>query len=133
MRVAAPLKSNATALPGSAPSTMVSATSELQCRLPIPRIRPQLRSVRGVTEVNTIGGYEKQYQIRINPNLLIKFNLTFDEVVKAVEDNNRNVGAGNVREGTRSVLVQGLGRTTNVDQIKGIVIAARHGVPIRER
>src|SRR5207342_2524495 len=66
-----------------------------------------------------------------DPNLLIKYNLTFDEVVKAVEENNRNVGAGSIREGTRSVLVQGLGRTTNIEQIKGIVITARHGVPIR--
>jgi cobalt-zinc-cadmium resistance protein CzcA len=52
-------------------------------------------------------------------------------VVQAVRDNNRNVGAGNVREGTQSVLVQGIGRTTNAEQIKNIVITARDGVPIR--
>src|SRR5436190_3763175 len=94
-------------------------------------IKPKMRSLDGVAEINSWGGYEKQYQVRIDPNLLIKYNLTFDEVVKAVEENNRNVGAGNIREGTRSVLAQGLGRTTNVEQIRGIVIAARHGVPIR--
>src|SRR5215212_3340836 len=94
-------------------------------------IKPKMRKVKGTAEINSWGGYEKQYQVRIDPNLLIKYNLTFDEVVHAVEENNRNVGAGNIREGTRSVLVQGLGRTTNVEQIKGIVIAARHGVPIR--
>jgi cobalt-zinc-cadmium resistance protein CzcA len=94
-------------------------------------IKPKMRTVKGAAEINSWGGYEKQYQVRIDPNLLIKYNLTFDEVVKAVEENNRNVGAGNIREGTRSVLVQGLGRTTNAEQIKGIVIAARHGVPIR--
>jgi cobalt-zinc-cadmium resistance protein CzcA len=94
-------------------------------------IKPKMRTVKGAAEINSWGGYEKQYQVRIDPNLLIKYNLTFDEVVKAVEENNRNVGAGNIREGTRSVLVQGLGRTTNIDQIKGIVITARHGVPIR--
>lgn len=94
-------------------------------------IKPKMRTVKGAAEINSWGGYEKQYQVRIDPNLLIKYNLTFDEVVKAVEENNRNVGAGNIREGTRSVLVQGLGRTTNVEQIRGIVIAARHGVPIR--
>ena len=53
--------------------------------------------------------------MRIDPNLLIKYGLTFDEVVQAVETNNRNVGGGNVSEGTRSVLVQGVGRTTNVE------------------
>ena len=93
-------------------------------------IKPKMRTVRGVAEINSWGGYEKQYQVRIDPNLLIKYGLTFDEVVQAVEKNNRNVGAGNIREGTRSVLVQGLGRTTNTEQIKAIVVAAKHGVPI---
>src|SRR4051794_18606384 len=94
-------------------------------------IKPKMRTVKGVAEINSWGGYEKQYQVRINPDLLIKYGLTFDEVVHAVEENNRNVGAGNIREGTRSVLVQGLGRTTNTDQIKAIVVTARHGVPIK--
>lgn len=94
-------------------------------------VRPKMRTVKGAAEINTWGGYEKQYQVRISPDLLIKHNLTFDVVVRAVEENNRNVGAGTVREGTRSVLVQGLGRTANVGEIKGIVITAKDGVPIR--
>src|SRR3954451_5412164 len=93
-------------------------------------IRPKMRTVKGTAEVNTWGGYEKQYQIRVDPNLLIKYGLTFDNVLRAAQENNRNVGAGTVREGTQSVLVQGLGRTTNVDQIKRIVIKATGGVPI---
>ncbi|HEY2413324.1 MAG TPA: CusA/CzcA family heavy metal efflux RND transporter [Pirellulaceae bacterium] len=93
-------------------------------------IRPKMRTVKGTAEVNTWGGYEKQYQVRVDPNLLIKYGLTFDDVVRAAQDNNRNVGAGTVREGTQSVLVQGLGRTTNIDQVKGIVIKAAGGVPI---
>ncbi|MFO0915886.1 MAG: CusA/CzcA family heavy metal efflux RND transporter [Pirellulales bacterium] len=94
-------------------------------------IKPKMRSVKGAAEINSWGGYEKQYQVRIDPNLLVKYGLTFDEVVQAVEENNRNVGAGNVREGSRSVLVQGVGRTVNVTQIAGIVITAKDGVPIR--
>src|SRR3954453_14993844 len=94
-------------------------------------IRPKMRTVKGAAEVNTWGGYEKQYQVRVDPNLLIKYGLTFDDVVRAAQENNRNVGAGTVRAGTQSVLVQGLGRTTNIDQIKGIVIKATGGVPIR--
>ncbi len=94
-------------------------------------IRPKLRTVPGVAEINSWGGYQKQYQVRIDPNLLIKYGLTFDEVVRALEENNRNVGGGNVREGTQSVLVHGLGRTTNLDEIKGIVIKAIDGVPVR--
>lgn len=93
-------------------------------------IKPKMRSVQGAAEINSWGGYEKQYQVRIDPNLLIKYGLTFDEVVTAVEKNNRNVGAGNIREGTRSVLVQGLGRTTNSDQIRAIMVASVHGVPV---
>jgi cobalt-zinc-cadmium resistance protein CzcA len=58
-------------------------------------IKPKMRTVKGAAEINSWGGYEKQYQVRIDPNLLIKYNLTFDEVVRAVEENNRNVGAGN--------------------------------------
>jgi cobalt-zinc-cadmium resistance protein CzcA len=94
-------------------------------------IRPKMRTVKGAAEINSWGGYEKQYQIRIDPNLLIKHSLTFDEVIRAVQENNRNVGAGNIREGTRSVLVQGLGRTVNAGQIRNIVIKSKDGVPIR--
>jgi cobalt-zinc-cadmium resistance protein CzcA len=94
-------------------------------------VKPKMRTVKGVAEINSWGGYEKQYQVRIDPNLLVKFHLTFDDVTRAVEENNRNVGAGNVEEGTQSVLVQGVGRTVNVAQIKGIVITAKDGVPVR--
>ena len=94
-------------------------------------IKPKMRTVKGAAEINSWGGYEKQYQVRINPNLLIKYGLTFDQVVRAVEENNRNVGGGNIREGTQSVLVQGLGRTVNADQVKGIVVTAKDGVPVR--
>src|SRR4051812_5830262 len=82
-------------------------------------IRPKMRTVKGTAEVNTWGGYEKQYQVRVDPNLLIKYGLTFGDVVRTAQENNRNVGAGTVREGTQSMLVQGLGRTTDIDQIKG--------------
>lgn len=94
-------------------------------------IRPKMRSVRGTAEINTWGGYEKQYQVRIDPNRLIKYDLTFDRVVEAVVENNRNVGGGTVRQDTRSVLVAGIGRTTSVDEIKGIVVTSHDGVPVR--
>jgi len=94
-------------------------------------IKPKMRTVKGTAEINSWGGYEKQYQVRINPNLLIKYGLTFDQAVQAVRDNNRNVGGGNIRQGSQSVLVQGLGRTVNAEQIKDIVISAKDGVPVR--
>jgi cobalt-zinc-cadmium resistance protein CzcA len=94
-------------------------------------IKPKLRTVRGVAEVNSWGGYEKQYQVRIDPNRLIKHGLTFDEVVEAIDKNNRNVGGGSIRRGSEMLLVQGIARTVNLDEIKGIVVTAHDGVPIR--
>jgi cobalt-zinc-cadmium resistance protein CzcA len=94
-------------------------------------IRPKMRTVKGTAEINTWGGHDKQYQVRIDPALLIKYRLTFQDVMRAVEENNTSVGGGVVREGTQAVLVQGLARTVNIDQIKEIVITAADGVPVR--
>ena len=96
-------------------------------------VKPQLRSIPGVAEVNSWGGYEKQYQVRIDPDRLVKHGLTFDQVTEAVQENNRNVGGGNIAVGARMLLVHGQGRTVNVEQIKNIVITAKDGVPIRVR
>lgn len=96
-------------------------------------VKPQLRSVPGVAEVNSWGGYEKQFQVRIDPDRLIKHELTFDEVVEAVGSNNRNVGGGTIVEEHRLKLVHGVGRTVNMEQIGNIVITAKDGVPIRVR
>ena len=96
-------------------------------------IKPQLRTVSGTAEVNSWGGYEKQYQIRIDPARLIKHGLTFDEVVEAVGDNNRNVGGGNITQNSHMLLVHGIGRTVSLKQIESIVIKAKDGVPIRVR
>jgi cobalt-zinc-cadmium resistance protein CzcA len=96
-------------------------------------VKPKLRTVRGAAEINSWGGYEKQYQVRIDPPRLIKYGLTFEEVVEAVQKNNKNVGGGNIRQASQMLLVHGVGRTVNVDQIKGIVVAAKDGVPIRVR
>ncbi|MBA4032894.1 MAG: CusA/CzcA family heavy metal efflux RND transporter, partial [Planctomyces sp.] len=94
-------------------------------------IKPPMRTVPGTAEINSWGGYVKQYQIRLDPDRLIKYGLTFDQVVQAIQKNNFNVGGGNISQPSGMLLVQGLGRTTNIDQIRQIVIAAQDGVPIR--
>lgn len=94
-------------------------------------VKPKLRTVKGTAEINSWGGYEKQYQVRIDPTRLIKHGLTFDEVVEAVEKNNRNVGGGSIKQASQMLLVHGVGRTVNADQIKGIVVTAKDGIPIR--
>ncbi len=96
-------------------------------------IKPRMRRTPGTAEVNSWGGYEKQYQVRIDPTSLAKYDLSFNQVVTAVGDNNLNVGGGNINrdDSGEMLLVQGVGRTTTVDQIDDIVITARNGVPIR--
>ncbi len=94
-------------------------------------IKPQLRTVSGVAEVNSWGGYEKQYQVRVDPDRLIRHRLTLDEVTAALRQNNRNVGGGNIVRSSEMLLVHGQGRTVNVDQIEAIVVKAVDGVPVR--
>lgn len=94
-------------------------------------VKPTMRTVRGTAEINSWGGYVKQYQIRVDPGRLIKHGLTFQEVVEAVQKNNFNVGGGNISQESGMLLVQGLGRTGSIEQIKQIVVAATDGVPIQ--
>jgi cobalt-zinc-cadmium resistance protein CzcA len=94
-------------------------------------VKPQLRTVPGTAEVNSWGGYEKQIQVRVRPDRLIKHGLTFDHVTRALENNNRNVGGGNVLQGTSMLLVHGIGRTVTPEQVENIVVSAKDGVPIR--
>jgi cobalt-zinc-cadmium resistance protein CzcA len=94
-------------------------------------VKPQLRSVRGVAEVNSWGGYEKQYQVRLDPDRLFKYGLTFEEVSNAITSNNENVGGGTVTDGSEMLLVHGVGRTVNIQEIGDIVITAVKGVPVR--
>jgi cobalt-zinc-cadmium resistance protein CzcA len=96
-------------------------------------LKPALRSVPGVAEVNAWGGLNKQYQIRVDPALLRKYDLSFDQVVEAVPRNNFNVGGGSIDRTGDAVLVYGVGRTVDIEQIQRIVIASSNGVPIRIR
>ncbi|WP_417734858.1 efflux RND transporter permease subunit [Rosistilla oblonga] len=94
-------------------------------------VKPQLRTVPGTAEINSWGGYEKQFQVRINPVGLVSRGLTFDEVITALQENNRNVGGGNIDRLGEMLLVQGLGRTSSEEQIEAIVIKSVDGVPVR--
>ncbi|MFZ2642069.1 MAG: CusA/CzcA family heavy metal efflux RND transporter [Verrucomicrobiia bacterium] len=96
-------------------------------------VKPQLRKVRGVAEVNTWGGFEKQFHVITEPQRLVKYGLTLEQLVEALETNNQNVGGGQVVRGGESLLVHGLGLTTNVEEIANIVITAHDGVPVRVR
>jgi cobalt-zinc-cadmium resistance protein CzcA len=94
-------------------------------------IKPVLRTVPGTAEVNVWGGFNKQYQVRIDPDRLPAYDLTFSEVVQAVRDNNLNVGGGSLPRPGEMLLVHGVGRTNTADEIRNGVIKAREGVPVR--
>ena len=93
-------------------------------------VKPELRKVAGVAEVNSWGGLEKQYHVTISPEALIKFGLTYDDVATALRENNANVGGGQVVTGGQTLLVHGLGRVATVDEIAKIVITAYQGTPV---
>jgi len=94
-------------------------------------IKPQLRKVPGVAEINSWGGFEKQYHVVTEPDRLVKYGLTLERLFEALEANNQNVGGGQVVRNGESLLVQGLGLTTSVEEIGNIVIASHDGVPVR--
>lgn len=93
-------------------------------------IKPELRKVPGVAEVNSWGGFEKQYHVVTEPELLVKHGLTLEQLFEALEANNQNVGGGQVVRAGESLLVQGIGLTTNVQEIGNIVITEHEGVPV---
>ena len=96
-------------------------------------VKPELRKVPGVAEVNSWGGYEKQYHVVVAPDALLKYDLTLGDVFEALEQNNQNVGGGVLSSGGQSQLVHGLGRVTSIEQIENIVITAFAGAPVRIR
>ncbi|HID24715.1 MAG TPA: efflux RND transporter permease subunit, partial [Planctomycetaceae bacterium] len=70
-------------------------------------VKVQLRTVPGVAEVNSWGGFEKQYHVLVDPALLVKYDLTLGDVIRALRANNANVGGGNIEQGGEIHLVQG--------------------------
>ena len=96
-------------------------------------IKPQLRSVQGVAEVNTWGGDERQFHVVVDPTVLQSRDLTLTDLAEALERNNANVGGGMLDQAGESSLIQGVGIITSPQDIGEIVIRADRGVPIRVR
>ncbi|MCL4218120.1 MAG: efflux RND transporter permease subunit, partial [Candidatus Hydrogenedentes bacterium] len=93
-------------------------------------IKPELLKVPGVAEVNSWGGYEKQYHVVADPEKLLAYGLTLLDVETALRRNNQNVGGGQIEQLGESLLVHGLGRVETVEEIGAIVVTAREGTPI---
>jgi heavy metal efflux system protein len=96
-------------------------------------VKPQLRTVPGVTEVNTIGGYVKQYHVTPDPAKLVAYGLTFRSVLDALSANNLNAGAGYIEHIGEQYLVRIPGVITNVDDVGAILVGVEDGTPIRIR
>ena len=94
-------------------------------------IKPQLRNVPGVAEINTIGGYARQYQIAPDPKKMAAYKLTLNDLVTALERNNANVGAGYIERAGEQLLIRAPGQLGGVEDIANIVISNIQGTAIR--
>jgi cobalt-zinc-cadmium resistance protein CzcA len=90
-------------------------------------IRPALRTVPGIADVVGFGGEVKEYQVRIKPTLLRKYNITIDQVAKVLADNSANSGGGVMRRGDEALVIRGIGLFQSLEDIGRVVIVARTG------
>lgn len=93
-------------------------------------IRPQLKGVAGVAEIDAIGGYAQQYHVQPDPQKLASLGLTFSNVIEALEKNNTSTGAGFLEQNGESYVVRADGRIGGMEDIGNVVLASRNGVPI---
>ncbi len=94
-------------------------------------VRPQLRNLQGVTEVNTIGGFEKQFHVTPSPDKLRAYGVTLPDIMSALGRNNENVGAGYIERNGEQYLIRIPGQLGGIDDIGQVVVAERGGVPLR--
>ena len=94
-------------------------------------VRPQLRNLQGVTEVNTIGGFEKQFHVTPSPDKLRAYGVTLPDIMSALARNNENVGAGYIERNGEQYLIRIPGQLGGIDDIGQVVVAERGGVPLR--
>lgn len=97
-------------------------------------VTPQLKSVAGVNEINSFGGYFKEYQVVVSPEQLVKYGLTVEDVFAAVENNNQNVGGNVLERYSDQYIVRGVGLIKDINEIGDIVVKSQQGTPtyIRE-
>ncbi|MGQ0442345.1 MAG: efflux RND transporter permease subunit [Methylophilaceae bacterium] len=94
-------------------------------------IKPQLRNVPGVNEINTVGGYVKQFQIAPQADKLMAMGLSLRDLVEALEKNNTNIGAGYIEKSGEQYLIRVPGQVSNIEDIGNIVITSKANVPVR--
>ncbi len=93
-------------------------------------IKPQLRTVPGVTEVNSFGGQVKQYHVIVDPKKLLSYNLTLEEVFEAVEKNNSVAGGNYLEHASEQYIIRGIGLAQKEQDFENIIVKNEHGTPI---
>lgn len=96
-------------------------------------VRPMLRSIRGVAEVNSMGGYVKEYQVYVDPNKLRHYDLTLTEVDRALANNNANASGNILALQYEQYLIRGVGLISTLDDIRNIILREMDGVPVYVR
>ena len=112
--------------------TLKSATANIRELTTIQNwvLDRQFKSVPGVADVNSFGGEEKTFEVSVNPNLLIKYNLTSLDVFNAISKSNVNVGGDVIERNGQSYLVRGIGLLNDIGEIQNIMISKKNGVPL---
>lgn len=94
-------------------------------------IRPQLVKVPGITEINSLGGFVREYQVAPNPGKLLSYKVSMQDIIDALERNNQNVGAGYIERNGEQWLIRSPGQLTSLEDIGRVVIAKRDDAPVR--
>jgi heavy metal efflux system protein len=92
-------------------------------------VTPQLKNIEGVNEINSFGGYFKEYQVIIQPEKLLKYAVTAEDVFKAIESNNQNVGGNILEKNSEQYIVRSVGLIQNIEDINNIVLKEHNGTP----
>jgi cobalt-zinc-cadmium resistance protein CzcA len=93
-------------------------------------IAPQLRTIQGVTEINSFGGFVKQFHVLVKPDMLLKYGISLSQVFEAVEKNNANAGGSYILHGWEQSYVRSVGLFTGISDIEKIVLKAKDGTPV---
>jgi len=96
-------------------------------------VRYRLQGVEGVSFVINLGGFIKQFQVFLNPEMLRHYNITIKEIKEAIENSNRNFSGGIIRKKSQESLIKGIGRIETIEHIENTVITSRNNVPIYVR
>ncbi len=94
-------------------------------------VKPELRTVPGIVEVNSFGGKERQYEVRVDPNKLVSYGLSLNQVIRALQENNMNAGGAYLERGGEQQLIRGVGLIHSLEDIEKIVVSSKDGTPVQ--